>query len=53
MSTPLASVTESVAVPVMTAASLAPLMVISICCVVPSAVVTVTNSCRVSPLLSA
>ena len=43
------SVTEPVAVPVIVAASLVPLMAISICRVVPSAVATVTSSCSTSP----
>ena len=38
----LVSVSSAVAVPVITAASLAPLMVMSITCSVPSAVTTVT-----------
>ena len=40
--TPLFSVTLPVAVPVITAASFAPLIVMLITCAVPSAVVTVT-----------
>ena len=39
--------------PVITAASLAPLIVTSIWWVVPSAVATVTSSCSVPPVLSA
>ena len=48
----IVSVAVPVGVPPMTAASLAPWMVMSICWVVPSAVDTVTKSCNVPPVFS-
>ena len=53
LATPPASVTAPVAVPVITAASLAPLMVMVTTCAVPSTVVTVKVSVSVWPTLSA
>ena len=51
--TPPASATVPVTGPVMTAVSLAPLMVMVTSCAVPSIVVTVNVSVRVCPTLSA
>ena len=53
LATPPASITAPVAVPVITAASLAPLMVTVTSCAVPSTVVTVKVSVSVCPTLSA
>ena len=50
---PPASSTEPLVVPVITAASFAPLIVISISLVVPSTVATVNLSCSVSSSFSA
>ena len=51
--TPPASITLPVVLPLITAASLAPLMVMVTSCAVPSTVVTVKVSVRVCPTLSA
>ena len=53
LATPPASTTLPVMLPVITAASLAPSMVIVTSCAVPSTVVTVNVSVRVWPTLSA
>jgi hypothetical protein len=50
---PPAVVTDPVVSPVITAASLVPWIVMSICCVVPSIEDTLNRSCSVSPTLSA
>ncbi len=52
-STPPASVTDPLAVPLITAASFAPLMVMVTSCAVPSTVVAVNVSVSVPPTLSA
>ena len=53
LATPPASITVPVAVPVITAASLAPLMVMVTSCAVPSTVMAVNVSVSVCPTLSA
>ena len=51
--TPPASMTDPLAEPLITASSLAPLMVMVTSCAVPSTVVTVNVSVNVCPTLSA
>ena len=53
LATPPASVTDPLAAPLITAASLAPLMVMVTSCGVPSTVVAVNVSVSVCPTLSA
>ena len=53
LATPPASVTDPLAAPVITAASLAPLIVMVTSCAVPSIAMAVSVSVSVSPTLSA